>query len=278
MKKGISIWSFGDCSVRDSIDIAAKAGYDGIELSLNESGEMGLQTTDAELLEIKAYAAAAGIAIPSVATGLYWSYSLTDPNPEKREKALSNAKTQIHFAKVLGATAVLIVPGAVSVSFAPELGVVDYDDAYDRALDAFQSIKKWAEEDQIHVGIENVWNKFLVSPLEMRDFIDKIGSDYVGAYFDVGNALSWGIPQQWIKILGKRIKRVHFKDYREAVGTLDGFVDLLAGDVDYPAVVKALEAVGYDSYCTGEMIPPYQHYTTQIVYNTKASMDVILGK
>ena len=278
MKKGISIWAFGDKSVRDSIDLAKKAGYDGIELALNESGEMGLQTTEQELLEIKQYAADRGVELPSVATGLYWSYSLTDDDPAKRAKALEIAETQIRFAKILGGTAVLIVPGAVSVDFAPELGVVDYDVVYERSLYAFETIKKVAEREQIHVGIENVWNRFLLSPMEMRDFIDRIGSPYVGSYLDVGNVLYAGYPEQWIKILGKRIKRVHFKDYRKAVGTLDGFVDLLAGDIDYPAVVRALEAAGYDNYCTAEMIPPYKFYPEQIIYNTSGAMDAILGR
>ena len=110
----------------------------------------------------------------------------------------------------------------------------------------------------------------------MRDFIDKIGSDYVGSYFDVGNVLFNGYPEHWIKILGNRIKKVHFKDYRIASGGLHGFVDLLAGDVNYPAVVKALRDIGYDGYVTGEMIPAYTHYPETIIYNTSLAMDKIL--
>ena len=112
----------------------------------------------------------------------------------------------------------------------------------------------------------------------MRDFIDKVGSPYVGSYFDVGNVLYSGYPQQWIKILGSRIKKVHFKDYRTAVGSLDGFVDLLAGDVDYVAVKNALDSIGYDSWVTAEMIPPYKQYSDAIIYNTSNSMDRILGR
>src|SRR5659263_668632 len=97
-------------------------------------------------------------------------------------------------------------------------------------------INIWSFKNDI--GLENVWNKFLLSPIEMRDFIDKIDSSYVGAYLDVGNVINTGYPEQWIRILGKRIKKVHFKDFRKSVGTLSGFVDLLAGDVDYPEVMK----------------------------------------
>jgi hexulose-6-phosphate isomerase len=112
----------------------------------------------------------------------------------------------------------------------------------------------------------------------MRDVIDKVGSDYVGSYFDVGNVLYCGYPEHWIKILGKRIKKVHFKDYRRAVGSLDGFVDLLAGDVDYVAVKKALDSVGYDGWVSAEMIPPYKQYSETIIYNTSNAMDRILGR
>lgn len=93
-------------------------------------------------------------------------------------------------------------------------------------------------------------------PLEMRDFLDKVGSEYVGSYFDVGNVLPFGYPEQWIRILGKRIRKVHFKDFRRSVGTPDGFVELLTGDVDYPAVTEAFREIGYDGWVTAEIIPP----------------------
>jgi L-ribulose-5-phosphate 3-epimerase len=103
--------------------------------------------------------------------------------------------------------------------------------------------------------IENVWNKFLLSPLEMRDFIDGFDSRMVGAYFDVGNVLLTGYPEQWIRILGERIKRVHVKDFKRSAETAEGFVDLLEGDVDFEVVNKALAEVGYDGYVTAEMLP-----------------------
>jgi hexulose-6-phosphate isomerase len=107
----------------------------------------------------------------------------------------------------------------------------------------------------VAICIENVWNKFLLSPLEMRDFIDSFNSQMIGAYFDVGNVLLMGYPDQWIRILGKRIKRVHVKDFKLSVGTAEGFVDLLEGDVDFEAVKKALADVGYDGYVTAELLP-----------------------
>ena len=112
----------------------------------------------------------------------------------------------------------------------------------------------------------------------MSDFIDKIGSDYVGSYFDVGNVLFNGYPEHWIRLLGKKIKKVHFKDYRKNPGGVNAFVDLLAGDINYPEVVKALDEIGYDGWVTAEMIPNYKYYTETIIYNTSNSMDKILGR
>lgn len=193
-------------------------------------------------------------------------------------KAFDIAKKQLESAAALGVDTILIVPGAVGVDFIPNAPVVPYDRAYDNALAFFSKLAKEAEALKVSVGIENVWNKFLLSPLEMRGFIDAVGSDYVGSYFDVGNVVYSGYPEHWISILNKLIKKVHFKDYRRQAGGLHGFVDLLAGDVDYPVVIEALNAIGYNDYVTAEMIPPYTHHTKQIVYNTSAAMDAILGR
>jgi hexulose-6-phosphate isomerase len=111
----------------------------------------------------------------------------------------------------------------------------------------------------------------------MRDFIDGFQSDFVGAYFDVGNILPYGLPEQWIHILGSRIKRVHFKDFKNSVGTLDGFCDLLEGDVNWPEVMSALNAVGYDKWVTAEM-GMYRLYPAAILPITSVAMDFILGR
>ena len=277
MKKSISIWSFSGKTVKECIALAKEAGFDGIELSLDETGPTGLDATPEGLADIRAYAEELGIALPSVASGLYWSNPFTSDDEAVREKGIKIAEKQLEMARALGAKGILVVPGAVGVSFIPGFATVDYDVAYDRALQAFMRLKPKAEELEIHIGIENVWNQFLLSPLEMRDFIDKIDSPYVGAYFDVGNVVATGYPEQWIKILGKRISMVHFKDYKRDAGGLSGFVDLLSGDVNWPAVMCALRAVGYDGFVTAEMIPSYTHYPDQIIWNTCASMKRIIG-
>ena len=112
----------------------------------------------------------------------------------------------------------------------------------------------------------------------MADFIDKVGSDYVGSYFDVGNVVYIGHPEHWIKVLGNRIKKVHFKDYRKEAGSLCGFVDLLSGDVNWPKVMEQFKNIGYDNWVTAEMLPPYTYYPETIVYNTSNAMDKIIGR
>jgi len=279
MKKGINAWSFpAGMGAKECIRLAKSAGFDGIELALAETGELSLAGGEKEALELKAYAKETGIELSSLASGLYWDYPLTSNDEDIRRKGLDVAKKQLETAAALGVDTILLIPGAVGVDFIPGAEVVPYDVAYDRAQEAVSQLASIAAEHQVNIGLENVWNKFLLSPLEMRNFIDEIGSPWVGSYFDVGNTLANGYPEHWISILGKRIKKVHFKDYRRQAGGLHGFVDLLAGDVDYPAVVKALEAVGYDDYVIAEMIPAYTHHSEQIIYNTSRSMDRILGR
>ena len=277
MKKGISIWSFAEPDLKKCFELAKKAGFDGVELSLDEKGLVSLESTKEDLETVKQYAKETGIELYSVACGLYWNYNYTSGDEAKRKKAIETTKKQLEVASVLGCSSILVVPGAVHVPFDPNSEIVDYDVAYDRCLEALKELAPVAEQYKVELCIENVWNKFLLSPLELRDMIDKVGSDYVCSYFDVGNVLNTGFPEQWIKILGSRIKKVHFKDFRKSVGTLDGFVDLLEGDVDYIAVMKAFKSVGYDGWVTAEMLPPYKQFPEVILYNTSKSMDYILN-
>jgi L-ribulose-5-phosphate 3-epimerase len=277
MKKGISIWAFpSGNTVEESIRAAAEAGFDGIELALNETGQLGLDATDAELDGYRNAAQQAGIAITSLATGLYWSYPLTSSDAAIREKAKTIVKKQLDAAARLGVDAILVVPGAVGVDFVPGSEVVPYDVAYDRALEALRELAPHAESRKVCIGVENVWNKFLLSPLEMRQFIDAIDSPWVGSYFDAGNVLAMGYPEHWIRILGSRIRRVHIKDFRRSVGTLDGFVDLLSGDVNFPEVFKALREVGYDGWITAEVFP-YGRFPQMTAQQASRAMDAMLG-
>ncbi len=277
MKKGISIWSFAETDLKKCMCLAKDAGFDGLELALDEHGPVSMDSTKEDILKVKAMADEVGIELYSVACGLYWTYNYTSANEDNVKRAKEITKKQLQVASWLGCDTILVVPGAVEVAF--DLGeVVEYDVAYERALSALRELAPVAEELGVSIGVENVWNRFLLSPMEMAAFIDAVGSDYVGSYFDVGNVLFSGYPEHWIKILNKRIKKVHFKDYRRAAGDLHGFVDLLAGEVNWPAVMKQLENIEYDGWVSAEMLPPYTHYPETILYNTSNAMDKILGR
>lgn len=277
MKKGISIWAFSGGTYAENFDLVKRFGFDGVELSLDAEGETSLQSTEKEILSVKQSAQDAGIELYSMATGLYWQYSLTSNDESVRKKAKDIVKKQIETAAILDCNTILVVPGATGVDFAPSLGVTDYDTAYQRAQDALCDLASFAESHKVAIGIENVWNKFLLSPLEMKQFIDEIDNPFVGSYFDVGNVLVNGYPEHWINILGSRIKKVHFKDFKRSIGTIDGFCDLLAGDVNYPAVMDAFNSIGYDDWVTAE-VSPYPANNEVMLMHTSMAMDKILRR
>lgn len=260
MKISASYWMFesgleAKRPVREAMERAKQLGFDAIELCIASQGVLTQNTTQAECEDIVAHAQKLEIDIASLASGESWGCSPSSNDPATRKKIIDFTSKALQVAKWLGTDAYLFVPGAVDVFFMPDAEVIPYDTCYQRAADAVKQILPVAEQTGVDLCIENVWNKFLLSPLEMKSFIDSFVSERVGAYFDVGNVLSTGYPDQWIRILGKRIKRVHIKDFKISVGTVEGFVDLLEGDVDFDAVKKALADVGYDGYVTAEMLP-----------------------
>lgn len=292
IKKGINIWSFpSDMSIVECMELAKKAGFDGIELALALEGNLSLQSTDEEIINYKKEADRIGIVINSLATGLFWQFSLTSNRADIREKAKNLVKRLVDTGALLGVDCVLVCPGTVGVDFNPDdvvpdankiefytgSEVIDYDIAYERAQTALKELAPYAQEKGVILGVENIWSKFLLSPLEMRNFIDEIGSPYVQAFLDVGNMLLFGYPQHWIKILGSRIKKVHFKDFRRGTAQLTGFVDLLTGDVEWDKVIEAFIKAGYEGWANAEMCPPYKLYSDQNIYNASAAMDRILS-
>jgi len=255
---------------------AKELGYEGVEVCLFPEGPLSLDISDADVAKLRKTLEGAGLAAASVTSGALWEYPLTSSDPATRDKGKQVVTKCLEVANKLGATGILVVPGAVEVFFNPAMEVVQYDVAVQRVEDAMKELVPVAERNKVAIGIENVWNKMFLSPLEARDFVDKFGSEYLGWFFDVGNILLIGMPEQWIRILGKRIKKVHVKDFRRNVGTLDGFVDLLEGDVNWPEVMKALREVGYDDFLIAEMIPYYSHAPETRLVNTSVALDKIL--
>ena len=157
MKKGISIWSFGSMCIKDVFEMAAQAGFEGVELSLDQTGEIGMDFTPEKAEKIKELAKKYGLEIYGLASGLYWSNSLTSDDAAERKRAFGIAEFQLKAAAWLGAETILLIPGAVGVDFVPGFAVVDYETAYNRALEAVQKLSTIAQEQGVCIGIENVW-------------------------------------------------------------------------------------------------------------------------
>jgi hexulose-6-phosphate isomerase len=270
MKIGINRWYFAsDTPLIDCLNITRDAGLDSLEVNIAETGDITPDTPAETLAEMAALAKQVGVAMPSLSTGLGWKYPLTSESEETRRKGQEMIRGQLRVAKALGMDAILVVPGIVN-------GDTSYDDAYSRALKALQELAPDAEALGVHIGVENVWNKFLLSPLEFARFVDEVGSPFVGAYFDVGNVLVYGFPEQWIRILGKRIVRIHVKDFKTSVGNITGFCHPLLGDVAWTKVAAALREIGYDGYITAEVDTPNVE-SALALKNLGASLRAVFG-
>jgi len=228
------------------------AGFEGIELPLSEG--LPLETNREQAQRIAEAARKAGVEIISLwVSAPLGPNPLNSPDPALRARGVEALRQAIRLASWLECGALLIVPGRLGSGPKFQIG---YQDTWDRVSAEMKKVVPEAEKARVVLAPENVWNKFLVSPLEMRAFVDQFRSPWVGAYFDIGNILQYGYPQDWILTLGGRIKRVHAKDYKLSTRAEQGrFVDLLEGDVDWKDVMAALVKVGYRGFIS----PEYGH-------------------
>jgi L-ribulose-5-phosphate 3-epimerase len=198
-----------------------------------------------EAEEIKRAADGAGMAIDSVMNMDHWKYPLSSGDPAVVEKSMEGMRTSMHNAKLWGADAVLLVPAVVN----PE---TSYRDAWTRSQEQIRKLLPLAEELRVDISLEEVWNKFLLSPLEFVQYVDEFQSRWVRAWFDVGNVVLFGYPQDWIRTLGKRIDQLHLKDFKRRQSSYE-WVNLGEGDVDWPAVRGALVEIGFSGSATVEL-------------------------
>src|SRR5215469_16234568 len=206
--------------------------------------------------EIKKAADAASMRIDSVMNMDHWKYPLSSADSAVVEKSLTGMRTSLHNAKLWGADAVLLVPAVVN----PE---TSYRDAWARSQAQIRKLIPLAEELKITIAIEEVWNKFLLSPLEMTTYIDEFRSPWIEAWFDVANVMFYGYPQDWIRTLGKRIVKVHLKDFKRKESGYS-WVNLGDGDVDWSAVRQAFAEVGYAGSATVELEPGDEAYLRDV--------------
>jgi L-ribulose-5-phosphate 3-epimerase len=241
LKKGIMWGSIGTGkTVIEKFQAAKLAGFDGVEVDSHLDRNEVLQARDST-----------GLKIHSVCDSRHWKLLLSSPDTKVREDGVEALKVALEDAKTFGADAVLLVPGRVT-------DTVSYDECWNRSVEEIKKAIPVAEKLNVKIAIENVWNNFLLSPLEAARYIDQFQSSSVGAYFDCGNILAYGWPEQWIKILGKRIAKVHIKEYSRKIadseGRSAGFkVKLREGDVNWSAVMNALDEAGYQGWASIEM-------------------------
>ncbi len=229
----------------DKFKLAKECGFEGIEGSPMED------LTAAE--EMGKLAREAGVPIHSIVYG-GWGAPFSDPDPKVIEKGLAGMETALRSAKALGAETVLLVPAIVNEN-------VGYGQAYERSQKNIRKLLPLAEKLGIVIAVENVWNKFLLSPLEFARYVDEFESPWLKAYFDVGNVILFGYSQDWIRTLGKRIVKIHLKDFKRK-----GYqwTNLLEGDVNFKQVRLALQEVGYDGFLTTELGGGDKAYLTDL--------------
>lgn len=279
MLKAISYWSMpgggeGTCTVKDAFALAKGAGFEALELCIGLEGVLTPETSQETCCEYRKIAEDSGLALQTLASGMSWAVCPTHPDEKIRKKSIDLHKRALQRAAWLGCDAMLFVPGAVMIPWEPGFKPVRYDIAVEWAHQAVTELGHTASELGVTLAVENVWNGLFYSPLEFAAFIDRFQNPAIGIYFDIGNILNhqqW--PPHWIELLGKRICRVHLKDFQLANGTLAGFCDLLAGDIPWAETIAALRKIGYDKTLTAEMMPP----APGLLEKTSAAIDQILA-
>lgn len=258
--KGINYWVIGgfegEKSPFQAIDDAKKMGLDGLELTFGDVLKEDI--TEEECKNIVEYAKREGVGLKTLATGFYWGCSLASEDSEERSRAIEFTKKYITVANWMDIDRILVVPGAVDVAWDDSRPVTPYNTVWINATNSLKTLLPFAEEMNVSICLENVWNKFLLSPMEFKFFLDQFNSKYIGIYFDVGNATLNGYSEHWVEILNSYIKAVHFKNFKreDCGGVLHGFGDdILKGDVNFKRVIQELDKIDYTGPITIEMIP-----------------------
>jgi L-ribulose-5-phosphate 3-epimerase len=284
MKKSINLWALPypqKMTLRQCFELCKAAGFDAVEVNYADKGELSLEASPAELRKIGALARQVGIEISGVCSFLFWPYALTHEDPQRRERGIQLALGMIEAAAALGTENLLVVPGAVYIPWLENEPPVPHDVCDRRAREAVRRLIPAAEKARVYLNIENIFvNGYLHSPQELNAFVDSFQSDRVCVHFDTGNIMLYHFPEHWIPLLGKRIRNTHFKEYSKKVHefNLHTFRPLLDGGTNWPAVMEALDQVGYRGYLTFEYFNPWPHWPEALVWQTSDALDRMLGR
>ena len=249
IKKGILLDMLpANLSYAERLKLARDIGFEVLQAPT--------QPEEGKAEELKKAADSVGIRIDSVMNMDHWKYPLSSSDPTVVEKSLAGMRTSLQNAKLWGADVVLLVPAVLDPK-------TSYRDAWTRSQREIRKLLPLAEELKVVIAIEEVWNRFLLSPLEMAGYIDEFHSPWVKAWFDVGNVVLYGYPQDWIRTLGPRIVKVHLKDFKRAKDSY-AWVNLGEGDIDWPAVREAFSAIHYTGSATVELPPGDEAYLRDV--------------
>ncbi len=235
LKKGLGFGMIKeDLSLTDKFKLVKDLGFDGIELN---------SPVDLDKSEVIDAKEKSGIELPSVVNKDHWQKPLSDPDPQVRKEIIQSVAQSLQEVKDFGGDTVLIVPGVVNEK-------VSYEHAYVTAMNSIRELIPYAEKTGMQIAIENVWNNFILSPIEAKRFVDEINHPLVGWYFDIGNILRYGWPEHWIKTLNSRIMKLHIKEYSRKIMNEEGLgkgfrVNLLEGDINWPVVMNTINEINH---------------------------------
>ena len=284
MKKSINLWALpypDKMSLKECFTLCKDAGFDGVEVNYALEGDVSPEAGDKQIQAIGQMARDLGLAISGMCSFLFWPYSMTHEDPKRREKGIELATDMIRAARLLGTKNLLVVPGAVYVPWIKDAPPVPPDVCDRRARAAMRRLIPKAEEAGVSLNVENIFaNGYLHSPQEMVQFVDSFDHDLVQIHFDTGNIMQYHFPEHWIGLLGRRIKNVHLKEFSKRLHefSVDAFRTLLDGTTNWPAVLAALDKIGYRGYLTFEYFNPFPHYPEALAYQTSDAMDRMLGR
>lgn len=242
-------------SVLEKCQAVKAAGFDGVELSSHMNQDEVVKALEAT-----------GLKAASVCGSQHWGKPLSDPDPAVRAAGLAALQQTLRDAKRYGATSILLVPGVVNDK-------VTFQQCWDRSIEQISLALPLAKELGVTISIENVWNGFITKVEQAVQYLDALGSPMVGWHFDTGNILKFGAPEAWISALGKRMTRLHLKEYSKAKGF---GVQFFEGDNNWPAIMQAVDAVGYSSWAITEM-PANQTKDAESMRAFVEKMDKVLA-
>lgn len=253
-------------SVLEKFQLIKDLGYDGVELD---------SPNDLDTREILEAKDKTGLEIPGVVNSMHWKFPLSHPDPEIRKTCVKSMTTALEDCKAYGGTTVLLVPGVVNEE-------ISYGHAWRQSQIEIQKMIPVAERTGIKIAFENVWNNFIISPIEAAQYVDHFNHELIGWYFDIGNIVRYGWPEHWIEVLDQRIMKLDVKEYSRQLqrdeGVWKGFnVELMEGDCNWPVVIDALDKIGYEGWASAEVPGGGRERLQTIIDKMDAIFDIVPG-